>query len=72
MKRDEILAILDEASFLSDQVQVLSLRPERMRIDFPFTMGPVNFSVFSEKGLPDRLGEEGRTARRFLHLQPRH
>ena len=56
MKRDEILAILDEVSFQSDQVQVLSLRPEGTGIDFPLTMGPVNFSVLSERGLSDRWG----------------
>ena len=56
MKRDEILAVLDEVSFQSDRVQVLALHRKGTEIDFPLTMGPLNFSVLSNRGLSVRWG----------------
>ena len=56
MKKEEIVAILEKVSFEDDPVQVLSLWPERTRIEFPLNEGPVNFSVMNDGGVSVRWG----------------
>ena len=56
MNKEEILAVLDEVSFRSDQMQVLSLSRDGSEIGFPLTAGPINFSVLSDGGLSVRWG----------------
>ena len=56
MKKEEIVAILEKVSFEDDPVQVLSLWPERTRIEFPLNEGPVNFPVMNDGGVSVRWG----------------
>lgn len=56
MKKEEILAVLDQVSFQDDQMQVLSLSRGGAEVGFPLTAGPINFSVLSDQGLSVRWG----------------
>lgn len=56
MKKEEIVAVLNEVSLKDDSVQALAVRPDGTEIQFPLTKGPINFSVVSDRGLSVQWG----------------